>query len=328
MATVEFSESYGHRQGLSASQEMESQTSTKQLRLVIVEAMEQDLKALPATAVLEVLSTLNASIAFSTKRTYDESFRRSPYQIFRCFPTGSNKFEFTWYWKHLGLDCWRRCGFARDTVPGKWSIGTGKRRRVNCGKALAFLKSTLKSQQCEGAFAPLVTHGVPDGLAPDDNTSYTVVTYCDTRNLQDFILDPPKTGQRVQHAFGVVSAKNGTADGAEFILQQVQLINQQDAAAGQLQVLTQETDAAVKHPLCEDLGGYYPTVEMFWKVLQNQQLRLQHEHGTREYSWQSARSFAVHFVCHLAGANLRHPSMLSKRRKNGGRASFTMMCFF
>lgn len=83
----------------------------------------------------------------------------------------------------------------------------------------------------------------------------------------------------MQHAFGVVSAKNVSADGAEFILEQVQLVNQQDAAAanitarrlwslssaacgradpGQLQVWTQETDVTLKYPLCEDLG-FYPT---------------------------------------------------------------------
>ena len=250
----------------SASQEMESQTSAKHLRLVVVEAMEQDLKVLPTTAVLDVLSTLNSlpvpQDGLMTSRFGD--LHTNSFGVFQVETT------------NLSLPGTETDGTAAFRT---WPIGTGKRRRVNCGKALVFLKSTLKSQQeeCEGAYVRLVTHGVLDALAPDDKTVYTVVAYCDTRNLRDFILDPPKTGERVQHAFGVVSAKNVSADNTEFILEQVQLVNQQDAAAatvtarrlwsltaaacgradpGQLRVWTQDTDATLKHPLCEDLGSY------------------------------------------------------------------------
>lgn len=142
----------------SVSQEMESQTSSKHLRLVVVEAMEQDLKVLPTTAVLDVLSTLNAlpvpQDGLMTSRFGD--LHTNSFGVFQVEAT-----NLSLPGTGNGLDVAtgdaadsRRIGF------GTWSIGPGKRRRVNCGKALVFLKSTSKSlqEECEGAYVRLATH--------------------------------------------------------------------------------------------------------------------------------------------------------------------------
>ena len=158
-----------------ASQEMESQTPAKQL-------LEQDLKLLPTTAVLDVLSTLNAlpvpQDGLMTSRFSD--VHTNSFGVFQVEATNLSL---------PGTGTTLESMTDGTAASHTWPIGTGKRRRVNCGKALVFLKSTLKSQQeeCEGTYVRLVTHGVRDALAPDDQTSYTVVAYCDSRNLRDFI---------------------------------------------------------------------------------------------------------------------------------------------
>lgn len=107
----------------STSQEMESQTSAKHLRLVVVEAMEQDLKVLPTTAVLDVLSTLNAlpvpQDGLMTSRFSD--LHTNSFGVFQLEAT------------NLSLDVAAGDAAEGSRGPGTWSIGTGKRRRVNCG---------------------------------------------------------------------------------------------------------------------------------------------------------------------------------------------------
>ena len=80
----------------------------------------------------------------------------------------------------------------------------GKRRRLSCNKALVLLVSSKRTEQQEAASGlRLVTKDIIDGLAEADAAAaekFTAIAYCTVHNLKDFVLDPPRSGKKLQYA--------------------------------------------------------------------------------------------------------------------------------
>ena len=108
----------------------------------------------------------------------------------------------------------------------------GKRRRLSCNKALVLLVSSKRTEQQEAASGlRLVTKDIIDGLAEADAAAaekFTAIAYCTVHNLKDFVLDPPRTGKKLQYALAIACSKSATEGQAELIVEQLQLLREAD----------------------------------------------------------------------------------------------------
>ncbi|CAJ1420940.1 unnamed protein product, partial [Effrenium voratum] len=108
----------------------------------------------------------------------------------------------------------------------------GKRRRLSCNKALVLLVSSKRTEQQEAASGlRLVTKDIIDGLAEADAAAaekFTAIAYCTVHNLKDFVLDPPRTGKKLQYALAIACSKSATEGQAKLIVEQLQLLREAD----------------------------------------------------------------------------------------------------
>lgn len=253
-------------------------SSSKKVRFVIVEACEQDLKEYPSHNMLETLQVLNlfpiphdALLVARFTELHTNSFGMFQIDAQKLTLTGGSS---------------AASGQTGVGAPGaQWVLAEGgKRRRVNCGKALVLLRSRQKTSlerdnDKSNTSVRLITKGVQDALDVDDAyiVPHTVIAYCDERDLKDFVLDPPKTGSRVQHALALVTAKHLTENEPECVVERLQLINENDVASVRLTLRrlsslssascgrdepvmdvtwTQDEDQSLTQPLCLGLSLY------------------------------------------------------------------------
>ncbi|CAJ1387461.1 unnamed protein product [Effrenium voratum] len=96
-----------------------------------------------------------------------------------------------------------------------------------CERALVLLKSTKRTHQTPlGDGFRLTTPGVQCGLEETEMATYEAVGTATNATLKDFVLDPPKTGERVMHALGLVvgvDVKTG-----KLLLEQIQPVRPED----------------------------------------------------------------------------------------------------
>ena len=103
----------------------------------------------------------------------------------------------------------------------------GKRRCLSCNKALVLLVSSKRTEQQEAASGlRLVTKDIIDGLAEADAAAAEKFTT--VHNLKDFVLDPPRTGKKLQYALAIACSKSATEGQAELIVEQLQLLREAD----------------------------------------------------------------------------------------------------
>ena len=158
----------------------------------------------------------------------------------------------------------------------------GKRHYLSCNKALVLLVSSKRTEQQEAASGlRLVTKDIIDGLAEADAAAaekFTAIAYCTVHNLKDFVLDPPRTGKKLQCALAIACSKSATEGQAELIVEQLQLLREADVDVAtkcmrQLLLMssvtatrgpppgthapwTESTAPALQQPLCPALSAY------------------------------------------------------------------------
>ncbi|CAJ1386683.1 unnamed protein product [Effrenium voratum] len=92
--------------------------------------------------------------------------------------------------------------------------------------------SSKRTEQQEAASGlRLVTKDIIDGLAEADAAAaekFTAIAYCTVHNLKDFVLDPPRTGKKLQYALAIACSKSATEGQAELIVEQLQLLREAD----------------------------------------------------------------------------------------------------
>ena len=157
----------------------------------------------------------------------------------------------------------------------------GKRRRLSCNKDLVLLVSSKRTEQQEAASRlRLVTKDIIDGLAEADAAAaekFTAIAYCAVHNLKDFVLDPPRTGKKLQYALAIACSKSATEGQAELIVEQLQLLREADvdvATKCMRQLLLMSSVTATRGP---PPGTHAPWTESTAPALQSRgRMHLQH----------------------------------------------------
>ena len=153
------------------SQALYSGPEAGQLRMVVVEAVEQGISAAPTQAMMDLLPFLKEILPPTTG----------------LVPAVLSSLK------------------ASAHYPITISAPDGSTLDRHCDKALVMLTSRRRStcQALESGFRVL-TAGLRDALAETDPAEYNAVATCTTVNVTDFKLDPPRGTNKEQHALAVV----------------------------------------------------------------------------------------------------------------------------
>lgn len=214
---------------VAATQAQDSQSGMKRMRFVVVEAEEQDLKqeaTQPLLSLLQALTQIPPSTDALVTARLSELMTNS-FGVFQVEPKVVDArlpglLQTSFHVEPVDVDAHQAGSLERE----------GKRRRLSCNKALVLLVSSKRTEQQEAASGlRLVTKDIIDGLAEADAAAaekFTAIAYCTVHNLKDFVLDPPRTGKKLQYALAIACSKSATEGQAELIVEQLQLLREAD----------------------------------------------------------------------------------------------------